>query len=52
MDKSIICVAIVNKLGDSEAAALMQKGYDGYISYSDDVIEVIKRIEEVTAIIY
>ena len=45
-------VALVNNLNDSEAAALIQKGYDGYVSYSDDVIEVIKRIEEVTAIIY
>lgn len=50
--QTIKIVAIVNNLTDSEATALIQKGYDGYVSYSDDVIEVIKRIEEVTAIIY
>lgn len=50
--QTIKIVALVNSLSDSEAAALMQKGYDGYISYSDNVIDVIRRIEEVTAIIY
>ena len=50
--ETIKIVALVNNLSNSEAAALMQKGFDGYVSYSDDVIEVIKRVEEVTAIIY
>ena len=50
--QTIKIVALVNNLSDSEATALMQKGFDGYVSYSEDVIEVIKRIEEVTAIIY
>ena len=50
--QTIKIVALVNNLSDYEAAALMQKGYDGYVSYSDNVIEVVKRIEEVTAIIY
>ena len=50
--QTVKIVALVNNLSNSEAAALMQKGFDGYVSYSDDVIEVIKRIEEVTAIIY
>ncbi|MBN1974107.1 MAG: helix-turn-helix domain-containing protein [Sedimentisphaerales bacterium] len=50
--QTIKIVALVNNLSNSEAAALMQKGFDGFVSYSDDVIEVIKRIEEVTAIIY
>ncbi len=50
--QTIKIVALVNKLSDSEATALIQKGFDGYVSYTDDVIEVIKRIEEVTAIIY
>ena len=50
--QTIKIVALINNLSNSEAAALMQKGFDGYVSYSDDVIEVIKRIEEVTAIIY
>lgn len=50
--QTVKIVALVNNLRDSEAAALMQKGFDGYVSYSDDVIDVIKRVEEVTAIIY
>ena len=50
--QTIKIVALANHLTDSEATALIQKGFDGYVSYSEDVIEVIKRIEEVTAIIY
>jgi excisionase family DNA binding protein len=50
--QTIKIVALANKLSDNEATALMQKGFDGYVSYSDDIIDVIKRIEEVTAIIY
>ncbi|MBN2588880.1 MAG: helix-turn-helix domain-containing protein [Sedimentisphaerales bacterium] len=50
--ETIKIVALTNNLSNLEATALMQKGYDGYVSYSDDVIEVVKRIEEVTAIIY
>jgi excisionase family DNA binding protein len=50
--QTIKIVALVNKISVAEATALMQKGFDGYVSYTDDVIEVIKRIEEVTAIIY
>ena len=50
--QTIKIIALVNNLSDSEATALIQKGFDGYVSYSEDVIEVIKRIEEVTAIIY
>jgi hypothetical protein len=42
----------VNQLSDSESAALLQKGFDGYVPYSAETTEVIKRIEEVTAIIY
>ncbi|MBN2182146.1 MAG: helix-turn-helix domain-containing protein [Sedimentisphaerales bacterium] len=50
--ETIKVVAIANRLSDSEAAALMQKGFDGYVSYSEDVTNVVKKIEEVTAIIY
>ena len=50
--ETIKIVALANNLSDSEATALMQKGFDDYVSYSEDVIEVIKKIEEVTAIIY
>jgi len=50
--ETIKVVALANHLSDSEAEALMKKGFDGYVSYSSDAIEVIKKIEEVTAIIY
>jgi len=50
--RTIKVIAIVNQLSDSESAALLQKGFDGYVPYSAEATEVIKRIEEVTAIIY
>jgi two-component system response regulator RpaA len=50
--RTIKVIAIVNQLSDSESAALLQKGFDGYVPYSAEAREVIKRIEEVTAIIY
>lgn len=50
--QTIKIIAIANKLRDSESAALLQKGFDGYISNSDDIDEIIKKIEEATAIIY
>jgi excisionase family DNA binding protein len=50
--QTIKIIAIANKLRDSESAALLQKGFDGYISNSDDTDEIIKKIEEATAIIY
>jgi excisionase family DNA binding protein len=45
-------IALVNQLSDSESAALLQKGFDGYVPYAADAVEVIKRIEEAIAIIY
>ncbi len=50
--RTIKIIALVNQLSDSESAALLQKGFDGYVPYSTDGTEVIKRIEEATAIIY
>jgi len=50
--QTIKVIAIANQLGDSEAAALLQKGFDGYISDFSDVVKVVRKIEEVTAIIY
>jgi len=50
--RTIKIIALVNNLSESESEALMQKGFDGYVSYSADAKEVIKRIEEATAIIY
>jgi len=50
--RTIKIIAIVNQLSDSQSEALLQKGFDGYVPYSADANEVIKRIEETTAIIY
>ncbi len=50
--RTIKIIALVNNLSESESEALMQKGFDGYVPYSADAKEVIRRIEEATAIIY
>jgi excisionase family DNA binding protein len=50
--RTIKIIALVNQLSDSESAALLQKGFDGYVPYSAEAVEVIKRIEEAIAIIY
>jgi excisionase family DNA binding protein len=50
--QTIKIIALANHLSESESTALLQKGFDGYISDSADATEVIKRIEETTAIIY
>ena len=50
--RTIKIIALVNNLSASECEALLQKGFDGYVPYSADAKEVIKRIEEATAIIY
>ena len=50
--RTIKTIALVNQLSDSESTALLQKGFDGYVPYSADAVEVIKRIEEAIAIIY
>ncbi len=50
--RTIKIIALVNNLSDSESEALLQKGFDGYVPYSADAAEVIRRIEEDTAIIY
>jgi two-component system response regulator RpaA len=49
---TIKIIALANHLSPQEAAALMQKGFDGYVSDPADTMEIIKRIEEATAIIY
>lgn len=50
--RTIKVIALANQLKDSEAAALLQKGFDGYVPYSADPQEVIAKIKEATAIIY
>ncbi len=50
--QTIKIMAIVNQLSDSESSALLQKGFDGYISDPADTTGVIKKIEDAIAIIY
>jgi len=50
--QTIRIIALANRLSDSEAAALLQKGFDGCVSDSDDITEVVRKIEEATAIVY
>jgi two-component system response regulator RpaA len=50
--RTIKIIALVSQLSESESKALLQKGFDGYVSYSAEAIDVIKRIEEAIAILY
>ena len=50
--QTIKIIALANHLSDSESDALLRKGFDACISDWSDAKEVIKRIEEATAIIY
>jgi excisionase family DNA binding protein len=49
---TIKIIALANHLSEQEANALMQKGFDGFVSDPGDAHEVIRKIEEATAIIY
>jgi len=50
--ETVKIIALANHLSDQEAGALMQKGFDGYVSNPSDDSEVVHKIEEATAIIY
>ena len=50
--QTIKIIALANQLSDSEVAALLHKGYDASVSTSAGVTEVVRKIEETTAIIY
>ena len=45
-------IALANRLSESESTALLQKGFDGYVSDPANIAEIITTIEEATAIIY
>ena len=45
-------VAVANNLSDSEGTALLQKGFDAYVTDTGDPARIAKAIEETTAIIY
>lgn len=50
--ETIKIIALANQLSDQEANALLQKGFDGYVSDPSDPAEIIRKIEQATAIIY
>jgi len=50
--QTVKIIAIANRLSDSESAALLQEGFDSFVSKPVSTTEVIKKIEEATAIIY
>jgi excisionase family DNA binding protein len=45
-------IAVANRLGEAETSALLQKGFDGVVTNVGDLPEVVRAIEEATAIIY
>jgi DNA-binding response OmpR family regulator len=45
-------IALANRLSESESTALLQKGFDGFVTDPADIDEIIRTIEETTAIIY
>jgi PleD family two-component response regulator len=50
--QTIKIIAIANQLSNSESSALLQKGFDDHICNPADGAEIIKKIEQATAIIY
>ena len=50
--QTIKIIALANHLKQSEAAALMQKGFDDYVSNAGDINEITEKIEHTTAIVY
>ena len=43
-------IALANHLSQQEAAALLQKGYDGYVADPGDPSETLRRIEEAISV--
>jgi len=50
--QTIRIIALANHLSAGETTALLHKGFDGYVSNPGDASEVVRKIEEATAIIY
>ena len=50
--QTIKILALVKKIDPEHAHELMQKGFDGYITYPADLKQIIQAIEQVTAIVY
>jgi PleD family two-component response regulator len=50
--QTIKIIALAGQLTEVESAALLRKGFDSYISYGAEPIELIRKIEQAIAIIY
>jgi two-component system response regulator RpaA len=50
--QTIKIIAIANQLTDSEASALLHKGFDAYVKDPSNIDEIQKCIEQATAIVY
>jgi excisionase family DNA binding protein len=50
--QAVKLIAVANHLSEAEQAALLHKGFDGYISKDTPAEEIIHRIERATAIVY
>ena len=50
--QTIKVIAITNELSADKANKLLQKGFDAYVTDSADIAEMIRIIEETTAIVY
>jgi CheY-like chemotaxis protein len=50
--QTVKLMAATNHLSEAERSALLQKGFDGYIEKDTPVEEIVRRIEQATAIIY
>ena len=50
--QTIKVIAITNELRADKANKLLQKGFDAYVTDSADIAEIIRIIEETTAIVY
>jgi len=50
--QAVRLIALANHLSEAEQSALLHKGFDGYVSKDTPVEEVVRRIEQATAIIY
>jgi len=50
--QTIRVIALANKLSDAESAALLQKGFDGYVTDVTDLSCLAEEIEKATAVIY
>lgn len=50
--QAVKVIALADRLSESETIALLKKGFDAALPKNAEITETIKKIEEVTAIIY